>query len=208
MNRILLSSVGALLVAAAAAQTPALRKGVSVQMPATTNAVAVPDADLTDSLVVAVTFRGAVFLRVTAVTPAQLSEKVKAELDGHPGKRVYLKGDARAPYSTVAEVLDALRTARVNAPILLTAQHDSTDASYVSPTGLDVLLPPPAPDSAKSIILKVGNGQASDTELRQHAQRDKPVVLQVDGKAPFGEVVHAVDVCRAAGAKVFLATPG
>ena len=208
MNRILLSSVGALLVAAAAAQTPALRKGVSVQMPATTNAVAVPDADLTDSLVVAVTFRGAVFLRVTAVTPAQLSEKVKAELDGHPGKRVYLKGDARAPYSTVAEVLDALRTARVNAPILLIAQHDSTDASYVSPTGLEVLLPPPAPDSAKSIILKVGNGQASDTELRQHAQRDKPVVLQVDGKAPFGEVVHAVDVCRAAGAKVFLATPG
>ena len=36
MNRILLLSVGALLVAAAAAQTAALRKGVSVQMPVTT----------------------------------------------------------------------------------------------------------------------------------------------------------------------------
>ena len=108
----------------------------------------------------------------------------------------------------MAEVLDALRTARVNAPILLTTQRDSTDASYVSPKGLEVLLPPPAPDAAKSLTLKVGNGQASDTELRQHAQRDKPVVLQVDGEAPFGDVVHAVDVCRAAGAKVFLATPG
>ena len=208
MSRILLLSVGALLVAAAAAQTPALRKGVSVRMPVTTNAVAVPDADLANSLVVAVTFRGAVFLGVTTVTPAQLSERVKVELEGHSGKRVYLKADARTPYSTVAEVLDALRTARVNVPILLTAQHDSTDASYVSPKGLEVLLPPPAPDAAKSLTLKVGNGQASDTELRQHAQRDKPVVLQVDGKAAFGDVVHAVEVCRAAGAKVFLATPG
>jgi hypothetical protein len=32
-------------------------------------------------------------------------------------------------------------------------------------------------------------------------------VLQADGTAPFGDVVHAVDVCRAEGAKVFLATP-
>jgi hypothetical protein len=89
-------SVGALLVAAAAAQTPALGKGVSVQMPVATNAVAVPDADLADALVVAVTFRGTVFLEVTRVTPAQLSEKVKAEFGRHPGKRVYLKGDAHA----------------------------------------------------------------------------------------------------------------
>lgn len=208
MSRLLLPIVGVLFVAAAAAQTPALRKGVSVQMAVARNAVAAPDADLADSLVVAVTFRGAVYLEVTTVTPAQLSEKVKAELEGHPGKRVYLKGDARAPYSTMAEVLDALRTAGVNAPILLAAQHDSTDTSYVLPKGLEVLLATPAPDAAKSLTLKVGNGQASDTELTQHAQRDKQVVLQVDGTVPFGEVVHAVDVCRATGAKVFLATPG
>jgi len=199
-------SVGALLAAAVAAQTPALRKGVSVQMPVTTNAVAMPDADLADSLVVAVTFRGTVFLEVTTVTPAQLSGKVKAQLTGHPGKRVYLKGDARVPYSTVAEVLDALRTAGVNAPILLTSQHDSTNASYAPPMGLEVLLPP-TPDAAQSVTLKAGNGQASDAELKQRARRDRPVVLQADGTAPFGDVVHAVDVCRAEGAKVFLATP-
>jgi biopolymer transport protein ExbD len=189
MDRILLLSVGTLLVIAAAAQAPALRKGVSVQMPVTTNAVAVPDADLVDSLIVAVTFRDAVFLGVSTVTPAQLSEKVKADLGGQPGKRVYLKGDARTPYSTVAGVLDALRMAQVNAPILLTAQHDSTDASYVSPKGFEVLLQPPGPDAATT--LKVGSGQASDTELRQHAQRDKPIVLQADGTALFGDVVHA-----------------
>jgi biopolymer transport protein ExbD len=199
-------SVGALLAAAIAAQTPALRKGVSVQMPVTTNAVAMPDADLADSLVVAVTFRGTVFLEVTTVTPAQLSGKVKAHLTGHPDKRVYLKGDARTPYSTVVEVLDALRTAGVHAPILLTSQHDSTNASYVPPMGLEVLLPP-APNAAQSVTLKAGNGQASDAELKQHARRDRLVVLQVDGTVPFGDVVHAVDVCRAEEAKVFLATP-
>jgi len=92
-----------------------LRQGVSVQMPVTTNAVAMPDADLADSIVVAVTFRGTVFLEVTAVTPAQLSGKVKSRLIGHPGKRVYLKGDARTPYSAIVEVLAALRAAGVNA---------------------------------------------------------------------------------------------
>jgi biopolymer transport protein ExbD len=206
MSRMVRFSVGALLAAAIAAQTPALRKGVSVQMPVTTNAVAKPDADLADSLVVAVTFRGTVFLEVTTVTPAQLSGKVKAHLTGHPDKRVYLKGDARTPYSTVVEVLDALRTAGVHAPILLTSQHDSTNASYVPPMGLEVLLPP-APNAAQSVTLKAGNGQASDAELKQHARRDRPVVLQADGTAPFGDVVHAVDVCRAEEAKVFLATP-
>jgi biopolymer transport protein ExbD len=182
-----------------------LRKGVSVQMPVTANAVAVPDADLPDSLVVAVTSRGTVYLEVTTVTPAQLSGKVKAELERHPGKRIYLKGDARTPYSTVAEVLDALRTARVNAPILLTAQRDPAETSYLQPKGLEVLLPPPARGAERPTVLKPGN--ASDAELKQHAQRDQPIVLQADGKAPFGDVVHAADVCRGAGAKVFLAAP-
>jgi biopolymer transport protein ExbD len=58
------------------------------------------------------------------------------------------------------------------------------------------------------VTLRIGNGQVSDTELKQRAQRDRPVVLQVDEKAPFGDVVHAVDLCRAAGTKVYLATAG
>ena len=206
MSRMVRFSVGALLAAVIAAQTPALRQGVSVQMPVTTNAVAMPDADLAGSLVVAMSFRGTIFLEVTTVTPAQLSERVRAQVTGRPGKRVYLKGDARTPHSTVVEVLDALRTAGVHAPILLTSQHGSTSASYVPPMGLEVLLAPPASDAAQSVTLKIGSGRASDAELKQHARRDRAVVLQADGTAPFGDVVHAVDVCRAEGAKVFLAT--
>jgi biopolymer transport protein ExbD len=167
-----------------------------------------PDADLADSLIVAVTFRGAVFLQAAAVTPAQLSERVKADLRKRPDKRVYLKGDARTPYWTVAEVLGALRTAGVDAPILLTNQRDSTDTAYVPPTGLQVLLPPPAPETAQSTTLRVGSGQPSDAVLKQRAQRDQPVVLQVDETAPFGEVVHVIEVCRTAGAKVYLTAMG
>lgn len=205
MSRIVRFSVGVLFAAAIAAQTPALRKGVHVQMPITTNAVPMPDADLADSLLVAVTFGGNAFLGVTTMTPAQLSGRVKEQLTGRPGKRVYFKADARTPYATVVEVLSALQTSGVNDPILLTSQHDSTNATYAPPTGLEVLLPPPAPNAAQSVTLKVGSSQASDAELKQHARQDRPVVLQADGTAPFGDVVHAVDVCRAEGAKVFLA---
>src|ERR1035438_8269151 len=155
MSRMVRLSVGALLAAAIAAQTPALRKGVSVQMPVTTSALAMPDADLADALVVAVTFGGSVYLEVVKVTPAQLSGDLKSRITAHPGKRVYLKGDTRTPYSTVAEVLEALRTAGVNAPILLTSQHDSTSASYVPPMGLEVLLPP-VPDAAQTMTRPAG----------------------------------------------------
>lgn len=205
MRRMLRFSIGVLLVAAAAAQTPALRKGVSVQMPVTTNAAAMPDADLPDSLVVAVTARGTIYLEVTTVTPAELSGKVKAQLTGHPGQRLYLKADARVPYSTMGEVLDAVRTAGVNAPILLTSQNDSTNASHRVPMGFEVMLSP-APVGAPPVALTADNAPTSDAELKQRAQRDRPLVLQADGAVPFGAVIHAADVYRAAGERVFLAT--
>jgi len=102
--------------------------------------------------------------------------------------------------------LDALRAAGVNAPILLTSQPDSAKASYTPPMGLEVLLPAP-PDGEVFVTLKAGNGQASDAELKQRARQGRPIMLKADGAAPFGDVVHAVDVCRAEGVKVFLAAP-
>ena len=207
MSRIVQLCVGVLVTVVAAAQAPVLRKGVSVQMPVTKNAVLMPNADSADSviLIVAVTFRGIVYLEVTKVTPAQLSEQVKGEIGGHPGKRVYVKADERTPYSSVAEALSALRKAGVNELSLLTTQHQPMKTSYVTPTGLEVLIPPPAPDAAQSVTLRIGSGQVSDAELKQHVQHARSVVLQVDEQAAFGDVVHAVDVYRAAGTKVYLA---
>ena len=206
MSRIVQLSVGMLVTAVAAAQAPVLRKGVSVQMPVTTNAVQMPNADSADSVIVAVTFPGIVYLEVTKVTPAQLSEQVKGEIGGHSGKRVYVKADERTPYSSVAEALSALRKAGVNELSLLTTQHQPMKPSYVTPTGLEVLIPPPTPDAAQSVTLRIGD--VSDAELKQHVQQARSVVLQVDEKTPFGDVVHAVDLCRAVGTKVYLAAPG
>ena len=200
MSRIVPWSVGVLLAAMLVAQTPPLRRGVSVEMPVTTNAVAVPDADLEGSLLVAVTRDGSAFLSIDRETPARLSERVRTQLANDPGKRVYFKADARAPYSSVAGVLDALRTAGVNAPILLTSQPNQTNARYVPPVGLEVKLPP-TPEAALEVTLP-----ASIAELRQHARRDQPVVLEADGAMPFGEVVQTIDEYRGVGAEVFLAT--
>jgi biopolymer transport protein ExbD len=207
MSRMVRLHLCALLAAVAVAQTPVLRQGISVQMPVTVNAVTMPDADMAGSLIVSVTRSGAVYLEVTRVPPAQLSEALKADLLGHPEKKVYLKGDARAPYPTVAEVLSALKTAGVDARIL-TNQHDPVDTSYIPPAGLEVLLQPPASDAAQATTLRVGNGQLSDAELRQRAQRDRSVVLRMDEAVPFDDVVHVVDVCRGTGAKVYLAAAG
>jgi hypothetical protein len=79
--------------------------------------------------------------------------------------------------------------------------------SYVTPTGLEVLIPPPAHDAAQSVTLRIGKGQVSDVDLKQQVLQARSVVLQVDEKAPFGDVVHAVDVCRGARTKVYLAAP-
>jgi biopolymer transport protein ExbD len=173
-------------------------------MAVSTNAAAVPDADLAGSLVVTVTYDSRAFLDISRETPAQLSENVKAHLAGQPGKRVYLKGDARAPYSTIVNVLGALHSAGVDAPILLTSQDSSNSASYRPPVGLEVLLPP-APDAARAVTLRPGGRQAPDAELKQQAREEIPIVLDADGMTPFGDVVHAVDVFRGEGARVFLA---
>jgi biopolymer transport protein ExbD len=171
------------------------------------SAVIMPDADMADSLIVAVTFRGAIFLGVSRVTPAQLSETLKGDLLGHPEKMVYLKGDARTPYSTVAEVLSALRTAGVDVRVL-TNKHASAEASYIPSAGLEVLLQPSASDAAQATTLSVDNGQLSDAELSRRAQRDRSVVLQIDEAVSFGDVVHVIDVCRGDGAKVSIAIAG
>ena len=66
--------------------------------------------------------------------------------------------------------------------------------------GLEVKLPP-TPEPALEVTLP-----ASVAELRQHARRDQPVVLEADGAMPFGEVVQTIDEYRGVGAEVFLAT--
>ncbi|MBZ5514608.1 MAG: biopolymer transporter ExbD [Acidobacteriia bacterium] len=204
----------------------ALKKGISVELAVTSNAVAMPDADKEDSLIVAVTHKGSVYFGIDPITPAALAEKVKGGLSTRTEKKLYIKADARTPYANVMKVLDAVRKAGVTAPILLTAQRETPEpGKLVPPKGLEVLVGPSSPSGAESTVvqllnsgerwpvLKISNEDipwaSLESRLRQRftSRSEKVVLVKADGLLPFARVVHVIDVCRSTGAQVFLVTP-
>lgn len=205
------------------AQVPAMQKGISVELPVTHNAVPMPDADREDSSIVSVRSDGQLYCGIDPVNRAQLAEKIKVRLANQANRRLYIKVDARAAYDNVVNVLIALRAAGVDAPIFLTAQKDSSDlAVLVPPKGLEVLMAPSDRESPivqlrdsgpRSPVLMVSGERvpwaALQTTLEQRFQnqREKEVQVKADGRLPFAHVVHAIDVCRAAGVKVVMVTP-
>lgn len=101
--------------------TPMLSKGVSVDLVMTNNPVAMADADREDAVLMAVTRDGKIFLGSTQVeSAAELPQKVRDLLAGRLDMTVYLKGDARARYEAVVDVVDNVRSAGVDNIGLLT----------------------------------------------------------------------------------------
>jgi biopolymer transport protein ExbD/biopolymer transport protein TolR len=118
-----------------------LRQGISVNLPVTRNATPVPDADNQDSLIVAVTRDGGVYLGLHRMTESALTAAVRVGLSNQAGKQLYIKVDARTSYANVGKVLDAVRAAQVDSVILLTSQSSPAQADgRVAPQGLKVLL--------------------------------------------------------------------
>jgi biopolymer transport protein TolR len=123
---------------------PAMQKGISVELPVTSNAVPVPQADKEDSLIVTVTYDGSVYFGVSPISAAGLAEKVKGVLSNRRERTLYIKADARTPYASVVKVLDCVRTAGVEGFTLLTAQRDAEEPStLVPPKGLEMLIVSP-----------------------------------------------------------------
>jgi hypothetical protein len=123
--------VGSILICAAGAQEstqPALRKGVSVQMPVADHAVEMRAADAQEATVVAITADGKVFAGVEPTEPSALS-KLSAGT-------VYVKADSRVPFQKVLSVLDALRGKSV---VLLAAPPENVERTKnVPPYGMKV----------------------------------------------------------------------
>ena len=144
LNACLASFMVAAIPAAVSAQQPGaivrLQQGVSVQMPATRNAVAVPNADRQDALVVALTADGTAYLSVDRVPTPALADRVRNILSTRSEKTLYIKADARVPYGRLVEVIDAVQTSGVEGVTLLTAQQDATDQGnkLVPPKGLEM----------------------------------------------------------------------
>jgi biopolymer transport protein TolR len=111
-------------VAQAVADVP-MQRGVTVDLPVTRSAMAIPEADREDALVVTVTRNGDVFLGTDRTSVAVLPEKIKSAVSNRSAKVLYIKADARTPYSTVVSILDSLDAAGLRKFALLTAQGGS-----------------------------------------------------------------------------------
>ncbi len=203
-----------------------LQKGISVELPVTSNAIPAPDADQEDAFIVTVTDEGSVYVGIGLTTTAALAERVKGGLSNRTEKKLYIKADARTPYASVARVLDALRTAGVEAPNLLTAQTGSSEpGTLVSAKGLEVSLGPRLASGSEAVVLQVAKSgqrlprlkvndepvpwEALQSTLRLLFQnrRDRVVLLKAEGTLPFADVVTAADMCRSTGTEVVLVTP-
>ena len=117
-----------------------LQRGVSVQLPVTSKAVAVPNADNQNALVVAVTVDGTTYLGVNRLPTSALADSVRNLLSTRNEKTLYIKADARVPYARLVEVMDAVQKSGVEGLTFLTAQQDAADRGRrpVSPKGLEL----------------------------------------------------------------------
>lgn len=228
-SSLFVSSVALLFVLVLFPQHPShaqeMQRGVSVQMPVTSNATSVPDADRNDAWVVTVTADGSLYFGADPMTRDALADWMKT----HPRNReakLYIKADARAPFASVQQVIDVGRQALFQTPVLLTSQREPIAAgTVVPPNGLEVQIAPVlSAGTVATVVQLLNSGQqqpqlrvngdgiswpALEGTLRQHFQNgdEKIILLKADGRLPFGQVVQAIDMCRSTGAKVFLPTP-
>jgi biopolymer transport protein ExbD len=213
------SAIGA-QAAAKPAGRPPLQAGISVHLPVTRNAVAMPDADRTDALVVAVTAEGTVYLGIQPISPGSLVDKVKSVLASEAAREVYLKADGRAAGGAVAKIMAALRVAGVRKLAILTSQRpQSQPAGFLPPMGLEVWLHE-WPGGGKAVaveLLDSGQRQPSLTiggeavrwaDLRRELARRVPkggaALVRASENVPLADVVEVADASRSVGALVVI----
>jgi biopolymer transport protein ExbD len=117
-----------------AAQTPAapvLQPGISVQLPTSNRAVAMPEADQQNVTVVTVTDRGDLYVGAQPITVGELS--------GLTASTVFVKADARTSYQDLLTALSALKGHRL---VLLTEPNvHSATGTITPPYGISVVAP-------------------------------------------------------------------
>lgn len=205
----------------ASAQSPALQKGVSVQMAVTSNATPMPAADNNDAWIVTIGADAKLFFGADPVDADGLMNDVRI----HPRKRdakLYIKADARAPFSSVQNVIKISRSAYFESVVFLTDQNEAPAlGKMVAPKGLEVQLTA-APSGAVVVelhnsgqappSLKVNNQEIAisnlQTMLNQSLQdkSNRIIEIRADGALPFAQVAQAIDACASIKAKVVLPT--
>lgn len=201
----------------ARAQSPALQKGVSVQMVATSNAMPMPAADNNDAWVVTVTADGKLHFGSDLVDADGLTKDMMI----HPRKRdakLYIKADARAPFGDVETILEIGHKAYFESAVFLTNQNEKPAlGKMIAPQGLEVLLTA-APSDA--VVVEVRNpGEPSlrvnDQEVAQanlqnalnqslQNRGDRIVEIRAERSMPFAQVAQVIDACASVKAKAIL----
>jgi biopolymer transport protein ExbD len=196
-----------------------MRQGVSVQLPSSTNASSMPEADDRDSWIVTVTQNGTLYFDAQPLSAEELADQMKRR----PRKRtekLYVKVDARTPLTNVQQVLQIGSEMFFQSAVLLTVQHERPVSGIVSPQGLEVQIVAPATGSGSSVVEVLGSGQGISTLkinnheiawsdlkpmlMRATRQGQKGILVSADGRLPFAKVVQVVDACRSVSADIFL----
>ena len=104
--------------------TPMLQKGVSVDMAKTKNPHDMTEADKEDSVLIAVSRDGKFYLNQDRISIDDLGAKVTEIVSTRVDKTIFVKGDYRAKYGDIVQVVDNLRAAGVDKVGLLTEKID------------------------------------------------------------------------------------
>jgi len=122
--------------------TPMLQNKVNVELVKAVSADALPDADKEDSVKVAITRDGRVYLGANQISMADLGPKTQDLLQNKPNKTVYIRSDARARYGVVMDVIDNLRTAGVDQVGFLTEPPQAPMTPIKNPSSPGGSMPP------------------------------------------------------------------
>ena len=104
--------------------TPMLNNKVNVDLPTAAAAVVMENANKEDSVMVAVTRDGKIFLGGDQIVVDSMGPAISAKLEKNPVKEVYLRADNRAQYGKVMDAIDGIRAAGVSQLALLTEKKD------------------------------------------------------------------------------------
>jgi biopolymer transport protein ExbD len=212
----LIAVTAGVLVTSTASQSPALQKGISVQMATSSHAAAMPEADNENAWIVTVTTDGQIYFGTEQVTGEELTEQMKRRPRNRDAK-LYVKADAGAPFQSVRQVLRSARDLLFDDVVLLTSQHEaSLPGTVVPPKGLEVWIGLEA--GSNFVSLQIGSPKSSSTlwvnnepiapsglqskmaKIFDSHSNGRIVIVSTEDDAPYSQVIRAIDACRGAGA--------
>jgi biopolymer transport protein ExbD len=204
-------------------QTGPMTRGISVQLPAATSAVAYADADAPNAAIITIGADSHIFVGIKPVPLNLVAQQIKETYQNHPAQ-LYVKADARAPFEVVKEVLNAAHAASFETAVFLTVPSEpAVPGSTVPPMGLKIRLTAP-PSTVTAVRLHYASGRPTPafwinnqtlpwSRLQTlhdvlQTEKQKSVVVEADGKVQFDSIVRVIDVGHAAEAEVYVSLAG